>query len=325
MTSTVQERRRGATLLAVDRRLALFTTILAGGLISLQSYLNGRLGRELGSPEVSAAINNLVASVATLAVVLATGALARARARLHELGRPPLWHFLGGFGGAALVLVAAIAAPEVGVALLTVALVSGSTGGSLPVDALGLGPAGKRHVTLPRVAGVLLAIVATIISAVGAHGDPNLLLLSIALFAGVLMSLQAAANGHLARETDEPFFASLVNVVVGFTALGAAAVIAIALSPIDSFPSNPIAYVGGFLGAFVVFVTATSVQALGVLRLGLALVAGQMAGALIVDLAAPARGQPVTVTTVLGVVLTMIAVFVSGRGQGAGGGRYALT
>jgi hypothetical protein len=35
---------------------------------------------------------------------------------------------VGGFAGAGLVLVAAAAAPEVGVALLTVALVSASTG-----------------------------------------------------------------------------------------------------------------------------------------------------------------------------------------------------
>ena len=76
---------------------------------------------------MAAAINNVVAAVATLAIVLATGALPRAIARLRALGRPPLWHFLGGLGGAALVLVSAAAAPEVGVALLTVALVCGST------------------------------------------------------------------------------------------------------------------------------------------------------------------------------------------------------
>jgi transporter family-2 protein len=72
-----------------------------------------------------------------------------------------------------------------------------------------------------------------------------------------------------------------------------------------------------------VFITATAVQALGVLRLGLAMVAGQMAGALAVDLVAPARGEAVTVTTVLGVVLTMVAVVVSGRGGARARARYA--
>ena len=83
------------------------------------------------------------------------------------------------------MLVSAAAAPEVGVALLTVALVAGSTGGSLPVDAAGLGPAGRRPITAPRVAGVLLAIAATVISALGAPGDLDVLLLTLAFAAGL--------------------------------------------------------------------------------------------------------------------------------------------
>jgi transporter family-2 protein len=247
----------------------------------------------------------------------------RAQARLRALGRPPAWHFLGGLGGAALVLVSATAAPEVGVALLTVALVCGSTGGSLPVDAAGLGPAGRRAITLPRVAGVLLAIGATAISALGARSDPDMLLLALALAAGLGMSLQAAANGQLARATGEPWAASLVNVTVGFAVLAVAAVVTLATSSLDGLPANPLLYPGGLLGAFVVVVGATAVQTLGVLRLGLAMVAGQMAGALIVDLVAPAPGEAVTATTVIGVVLTMVAVAISGRGRPGADARYA--
>jgi transporter family-2 protein len=313
----LETRPHGAAALLATPPRAVAMTILAGAAISLQSYLNGRLGSDLGSPTIAAAINNLVAFVATLAIVLATRALPQARARLRGLGRPRAWHFLGGLGGAALVLVSAVAAPEVGVALLTVALVCGSTGGSLPVDAAGLGPAGRRPITLPRVAGVLLAVGATAISALGARANPNLLLLALALGAGVGMALQAAANGQLASETGEPFVASLVNVAVGLGALALVAIVTIATTSLEGFPANPLQYVGGLLGAFVVVVGATAVQTLGVLRLGLAMVAGQMAGALAVDLVVPAHGEPVTAATVIGVVLTMVAVVVSGRGQPA--------
>jgi transporter family-2 protein len=290
-------------------------TILAGSAISLQSYLNGRLGKEIGSATVAASINNLVALVATLAIVLATRAVPRGVARLRALGRPPAWHFLGGFGGAAIVLVSAAAAPEVGVALLTVALVCGSTGGSLPVDAAGIGPAGKRPITAYRAAGVLLAIGATVIGAVGSRGDLQVLLLSLALIAGIGMALQSAANGQLARATGEPFMASLVNVTVAFAALGTVALVTLATTSVDALPSNPALYLGGLLGGFVVVVSATVVQTLGVLRLGLATVAGQTAGALVIDLSAPAPGEAVTAATVIGVVLTMAAVAISGRGQ----------
>ncbi len=131
------------------------------------------------------------------------------------------------------------------------------------------------------------------------------------------MSLQAAANGQLARATGEPWAASLVNVAVGFAALGVVAIVTLATSSLDGLPGNPLLYAGGLLGAFVVVVGATAVQTLGVLRLGLAMVAGQMAGALVVDLIAPAPGEAVTVVTVIGVALTMVAVVISGRGQGA--------
>ena len=293
-------------------------TILAGAAISLQAYVNGRLGKDIGSPTVAAAINNLVALVATLVIVLAIGALPRAIGRLRALGRPPAWHFLGGLGGAALVLVSATAAPEVGVALLTVALVCGSTGGSLPVDAAGIGPAGKRPVTVYRVAGVVLAIGATVISALGARGDLEPLLLTLALCAGIGMALQAAANGQLARETREPFFASLVNVTLGFSALLVVALVALATVSLDAPPANPLMYAGGLLGGFVVVVSAAAVQTLGVLRLGLATVAGQTSGALAIDLVVPVPGEAVTAATVIGVAITMAAVAISGRGQQAG-------
>ena len=320
---TVETRPHGVAALLASPPRAIALTILAGGAISLQSYLNGKLGAQISSPTIAAATNNGVAFVATVAIALATRAVPRAQARLRALGRPPAWHFLGGLGGAALVLVSATAAPEVGVALLTVALVCGSTGGSLPVDAAGLGPAGRRAITLPRVAGVLLAIGATAISALGARSDPDMLLLAVALAAGLGMSLQAAANGQLARATGEPWAASLVNVTVGFAVLAVAAVVTLATSSLDGLPANPLLYPGGLLGAFVVVVGATAVQTLGVLRLGLAMVAGQMAGALIVDLVAPAPGEAVTATTVIGVVLTMVAVAISGRGRPGADARYA--
>ena len=319
---SVQTRPRGVALLLASPPRAVAVTILAGGAISLQSYMNGRLGKEVGSATIAAAINNMVAFVATLAIVVAIGALPRARARLRALGRPPAWYFLGGLGGAALVLVSAVAAPEVGVALLTVALVCGSTGGSLPVDAAGLGPAGRRPITPPRVAGVLLAVTATALAALGARGNPNMLLLALALAAGLGMSLQAAANGQLAHATGEPWAASLVNVSVGFLALGIVAIVTLATSSLDHFPGNPLLYAGGLLGAFVVVVGATAVATLGVLRLGLAMVAGQMTGALVVDLIAPAPGEAVTAVTVIGVVLTMVAVVISGRAQPVRDGRY---
>jgi transporter family-2 protein len=60
---------------------------------------------------------------------------------------------------------------------------------------------------------------------------------------------------------------------------------------------------------------AVLVSRLGVLRLILALTAGQAIGGLGLDLVAPARGETVTAGTVVGVALACAAVLVSGRGS----------
>lgn len=62
---------------------------------------------------------------------------------------------------------------------------------------------------------------------------------------------------------------------------------------------------------------AVLVSRLGALRLTLALTARQAIGDLAIDLVAPARGETVTVGTVIGVALACLAVLVSGRGSRA--------
>ena len=319
MTTVETRERRGIHFLVGTPARAIVVAVVSGIGVSVQFYVNGRLGREVGSATFAAVVNNLVAALAAMSVVLGTRALPRAVGRVRALGRPPLWQFVGGALGAAVVLVSAVAAPRVGVALLTVAIVCGTTAGSLIVDALGIGPAGRRPITGARVAGVVLAVVATAIGAVGVQGDLQPFLLVLALAAGAGIAVQAAANGRLARATGEPFVTALVNSTLGLTVLCAVAVGAVVAGSLDALPGNPLLYLGGLLGAVSVVVTATAVQTLGVLRLGLAMVAGQAIGALAVDLVAPVPGEAVTAGTVLGVLLTLVAVAISGRGRQAAG------
>jgi transporter family-2 protein len=297
---------------AASRTIAVPTAIAvaAGVGISVQSYTNGRLGHSLGSAELAAAINNVTGLGALAAITLATGAAPRALRRHADVRA---WHLLGGLGGAMVVAAAAIAAPKIGVALLSLALVCGQTSGSLVADRVGLSPAGRQHVTPTRLAGVALAVVAVALSALGGGTHPQAGLIAFAVVAGVAMSLQQAANGHLARATGEPIFASTVNFAVGVVALVAVAAIATGLSPPHGWSGPVPEYLGGLIGATVATTMAVIVARMGVLRLMLAVIAGQAAGGLGVDLVAPVRGENVTVATLAGVVLTFVAVLVSSR------------
>jgi transporter family-2 protein len=303
---------------AARPRTALPTAaaVATGSGIAVQSYINGRLGQSLGSGELAATFNNVSGLAILAAATLATGA--GSRAVRHWAGVRP-WHLLAGLGGALMVTTGAIAAPKMGVALLSLALVCGQSSGSLVADRAGLSPAGRHNVTAPRVVGVLIAVCAVAISALGAHSNPQTGLLALAIVAGVAMALQQAANGHVARTTGEPIFASTVNFFVGSIALIVAAAIATGLTPEHGWAAAPAPeYLGGLIGVVAATSMAIVVSRLGVLRLMLAVIAGQACGGLIVDLIAPVHGETVTAATFAGVALTFVAVLVSARDdQGA--------
>jgi hypothetical protein len=81
------------------------------------------------------------------------------------------------------VMAGAWGAPEVGVALLSVALVCGQTAGSLAADGFGLSPAGRQPVTAGRVAGVALTIAAVVASALGARAHLHFAVLAFTVVA----------------------------------------------------------------------------------------------------------------------------------------------
>jgi transporter family-2 protein len=308
--AAIRPRALAAATLTPARALTL--TGVAGAGIALQAYLNGKLSGDLGSFEVAAAVNNLVGLVALLALALAAGSLAESGHRIRAGAELRPWYFVGGALGAVLIAVTAAAAPVVGVALLTVALVCGQTTGSLTVDAAGFGPAGRHALSAMRLLGVALAIAAVAISAFGSSGDPDALLLTLAVLAGLLGGVQQAVNGRLAVAVGEPTIAALVNFAVGFLCLSTLAAV-VSWDEGIHLAGPAVHWAGGLLGAFFVLVSAAAVRTLGVLRLMLVVVAGQTLGALAIDLVAPAPGQTVNAATLAGVVLTLVAVAVSRR------------
>lgn len=295
--------------------VALAVTLATGVGIAAQAFVNGRLGGSLEAPPLAAVLNNGVGLCVLVALGLATGAFLRGRRRLEAGPRPRLWHFLGGPLGACLVYVLTIGPPRVGVAVLTVALVGGQTLGSLVVDAAGLSPAGRRPLTRARVLGVALAAVAVTLAATGSSGDLDLPILGLAFATGVGTALQQAANGQLAQRSGEPLVAGAINFALGGIVLLVFALSVTGGEAPGGWSAPPWQFLGGVFGMAAVVTAAWAVASLGVLRLTLAVVAGQSAGALAFDLAAPAPGEAVTVATVLGVMLTLVAVAASGRGR----------
>ena len=297
-------------------RLALGLAFAGGTALSLQAFVNGRLAGSLDSALLAGTVNNAVGLTALLAVAVALGAPGRARRELRRSGRPRVWQLVAGANGALFIVVSATAAPEVGIALLTVALVCGQMAGGLLVDRFGLTPAGRRGLTWARLLAVGLTVAAVALAALGARGEPQLLLLALAVLAGAGVAVQQAAVAHVTRITGEPVVAGALNFLMG--ALVVTAVTAVLADlPEGGLSAPPGEWIGGLLGATVTVLLARVVAVLGALRVVLAVVAGQSLGGLVIDVIAPVPGEAVRVGTVVGVALTIAAVAVSGRGTPA--------
>lgn len=297
---------------AGQTRQALAFTFAAGAALALQAFINGRLAESLDSPTLAGTVNQAVGVAALLMIGLGTGALVRAWGRVRAGARLRLWELAACANGALYLTVTAAAAPKVGVALLTVALVSGQTLGSLAVDRLGLSPAGRRPLTMARGLGVALAISAVAIAALGPHSDPHLALLGLAVVAGAGMALTQAAMGHIVKRTGEPIVAAAFNFAVGGLVILVIALAVTGGSAPGGWSGPAELWIGGIIGAATAVAMAAAVKTLGVLRLMLSIVAGQSLGGILVDLVAPAGADGVTLRTVVSVLLTFLAVAVSG-------------
>jgi bacterial/archaeal transporter family-2 protein len=106
----------------------------------------------------------------------------------------------------------------------------------------------------------------------------------------------------------------LANFVVGTSAL-LIVVVATGEFSISSWPTTPWLYLGGPLGVVYILVGAATVRALGVLRFVLGAVAGQLLSAVVIDAVWPEPGTTLRLATVIGAVVTLAGVWLSGRDE----------
>jgi transporter family-2 protein len=301
-------------VVSAGRTATLLGVVAGGALIALQGRVNGALGTSLHSSLAAACVSFVVGNVVLAVVVVARARSRRGMRRLVETSTQ-WWWWLGGLAGAAVVTSSAAGVPEVGVALVSVCLVAGTSIGALLVDRAGLGPAGRHPVTPARLTSALLAVGAVVLGAVGErHATVRPMLFAFLVLAGAASAAQQAANGMVRVASRDTAVASLVSFTSGTTVLAVASLATGAFTG-GRWPPNPGLYIGGLLGAAYIAVAATAVHRLGVLQLSLATVGGQLLGAVGLDLVAPAPGTRLRLVTIIGVLMTFAAIAVAGRSR----------
>jgi transporter family-2 protein len=163
-----------AVVLAVSDRLhhpsgllLALLPALGGVFTAVQQAINGRVAQTAAgdaSGAIAAGVINFLVGFATLLVVFLVDLVVRGTP--NSLPSNP-WLYLGGMCGVIFISAAAAVVRTVGVFVLGLGTIAGQLIASLFIDLFV--PASDQEVTLPVVAGTLLALIAVVVAAV-----PNL-------------------------------------------------------------------------------------------------------------------------------------------------------
>jgi transporter family-2 protein len=302
--------------------LGLGLAFSIGVLVALQARVNGQLGHDLGDGVAAALISFGTGGALLFLAVALVPKVRGGLGRIWRTVRVPAgglrwYHCLGGLSGAFLVASQSLTVTTLGVAVFTVAMVAGQAASALLVDRRGLGPAGVQPITWLRVAGAGAALVAVVLAVSDRLNHPNGLVLALLpAIGGCATAVQQALNGRVAwvaaPDSSGAVSAAVVNFLVGTVVLVVVFVADLLVRGLPGeLPSNPWLYVGGACGVAFITLAAAIVRVVGVFVLGLATIAGQLAGSLLLDLTLPAADAPVTAAVVAGTTLALAAVVVT--------------
>nr|WP_228484753.1 DMT family transporter [Microbacterium cremeum] len=300
----------------IPTALALGGAVAIGVMTAVQARINGQLGVRLDDGFVAAVIS----FGSGLAILLAlSAALPVGRAGFGRLvegvrhRRIPWWMLAGGAAGALTVATQGLAVGLIGVSLFTVGVVAGQTVSGLLLDRAGFGPAGVVAVTVPRLIGGALALIAVSLALAGdgLAGVPLWMAL-LPVLAGAGIAWQQATNGRLRQSVGTPLTATLVNFAGGTILLAIAAVLHVVLvGEPRALPADPWLYLGGAIGVVYIALGAAIVQYTGVLLLGLGAVVGQLCTSVLIDAVWPTPTGPGLAQELAMVTVALVSVVVA--------------
>lgn len=136
----------------MDRGVAAFLMVIAGGFIALQSPINSRLGHAVGALQgafVSFAVGTVVLFVAA---ALARGGLGR----IGNVGDVSAIYLTGGILGAGYVTMALLSVRSLGTGGVIAATIAGELAVAVAIDQFGWFGVTQQVITPTRIAGVIL-------------------------------------------------------------------------------------------------------------------------------------------------------------------------
>ena len=275
----------------------------------MQSAVNGRLGTELGDGHLAAIVSFGSGLVLMLVIILPRPSTRQAFLSLPghlRRGTIPWPNFFAGLCGAVIVLSEGISVGALGVATFQTALISGMVISGVVCDRLGIGVPFKQALSIFRIIGAVLAVVATVLVVSPNFETPHTLALVILPFAGGLLAgWQPAGNSNIGRLSGSMLVSITWNFLIGFVALTIAFLGRVAAGNASfALPDIWWMYLGGPLGLASIALMALRSAAWACFCSPASTAA--IRGSILIDSIIPGMGT-VHVVTVLGALVALSA------------------
>lgn len=293
---------------------AVLVAVLSGALVAVQGIFNGAFTAAGGGPLIAGWVSYIGTLLAVILVFVIGGNAPNMWRILRHQSK--WWWYCVGIGGVPIVISMSWGIPIVGIAITSVCSVAGQTIMSLILDRYGVGLPARIPLTTRRLLAAGIALVGVSLAITSGTSDADLIIAIAAcvlvFLSGAILTAQSAGNGAVVAHIGNPLMATLTSSIGGTILISLIAGGSWIVGGLDGygFPgsSNWWMYLGGPVGAGITFCAAWAVRRLGTFRLTLAVVAGQMVTALVVDAFSGIGLSPITVASAIIMVLATLLV-----------------
>ena len=304
--------------------MSIILGFLAGVGLPIQTSVNTRLRKKVGSPYNASLVSFVVALLFLSALLLITGQ--GLHIPLAQLLNEPAWIWIGGICGLVFLTGNILLFSKLGGVQTVVLPVLGQILMGLIIDNFGLFYSQKTPLSVFRIAGAVIVILGVVLVSMAKENktaseklqksESTTLWIwrAFGIFAGMLSATQIAVNGYLGKVVGSPIKASAISFTVGIIFL---AIICIVLhfknGKSESFKNesakNPWwMWIGGILGGLYILANVYLSRIVGTGMTVIILLIGSTTGGILVDhfgmFESPKK--PINAQKILGVLIMIL-------------------
>ena len=304
--------------------MSIILGFLAGVGLPIQTSVNTRLRKKVGSPYNASLVSFVVALLFLSALLLITGQ--GLHIPLAQLLNEPAWIWIGGICGLVFLTGNILLFSKLGGVQTVVLPVLGQILMGLIIDNFGLFYSQKTPLSVFRIAGAVMVILGVVLVSMAKENktaseklqksESTTLWIwrAFGIFAGMLSATQIAVNGYLGKVVGSPIKASAISFTVGIIFQ---AIICIVLhfkyGKSESFKNesakNPWwMWIGGILGGLYILANVYLSRIVGTGMTVIILLIGSTTGGILVDhfgmFESPKK--PINAQKILGVLIMIL-------------------